>query len=273
MTQLTFGLYHECELEEAGRSYFSTHFADYCTNYGEHITEDVWKQYYSLEFLLQPVTARYWRLPNLRDLPSSCQPIGGWREKPVGHFTKLPRWADTVIATAHRQPTLSKDAITQIGIDTLRDVTARLREHHPEVPAFSATQSQFWLDYMRKELPFFGGPSYFDVFTAQGGYYMRDFERYYSTERWYAASDVALEPDLDGSAKPEVGWCGWPDGGTAGEATERGWVRELGSEEEVEFLAAVAAKEMESCSMDELDYSVRSHMLLSILQLAFTSEA
>lgn len=168
---------------------------------------------------------------------------------------------------------LSKDAVTQIGIDTLQDVTTRLREHHPEVPAFSETQTQFWLNYMRKEIPFVGGPNYFDIFTAQGGYDMYDWERYYSPARWYASSEVALEPDLDGSAEPEVGWCGMPDGGTAAQAGERGWIPELGSEEEVEFMAAVAAKETEGYAMDELDFSVRSHMLLGVLQVPFAPES
>lgn len=272
MTQLGYGRYHECELED-GRDYFSIHFDDYCANYGEHITQDVWQQYYSLEFLLQPSTARFWRLPNLRDLPSSCQPIGNLRDKPIGHFTKLPRWADNVIGTSLRQPTLSRDIIIQIAIDTLRDVTLRLREYRPEVPAFSETQTQFWINYMRREMPFAGGPNYFDIFTAQGGYDMYDWERYYSSGRWYATSEVALEPDLDGSAMSEVGWCSMPDGGTAAQAGERGWIPELGSEEEVEFMAAVAAKETEGCSVDELDFSVRSHMLFGVLQLSFAPES
>lgn len=43
----------------------------------------------------------------------------------------------------------------------------------------------------------------------------------------------------------------------------------LGSEEEVEFMAALAAKEVEGCDVDALDYPIRSHMLLEVLRLAF----
>jgi hypothetical protein len=101
---------------------------------------------------------------------------------------------------------------------------------------------------------------------------MWEWERHYSAERWHAVSDVALEPDLDGTAKLEFGWCGWPDGGIGSEAALRGWVPELGSEEEVEFMAAVAAKETEGCAIDSLDYFIRSHMLIGVLKLAFVSK-
>lgn len=271
LAQIGYGYYHECDVED-GRSFFIDDFEDYCAKYGEHFTRDVWKQYYSLEFLLQPVTAGFWRLPNLRDLPSSCYPMGILRDKPPCHSTKLPRWADNVVGTYYRQATLPEDTITQIAIDTLRGTISRLRESHPEVPPFSETQARFWLQYTRKHLPFSGGPNYFGIFVAQGGYDMWAWERHYSAERWHAVSDVALEPDLDGTAKPAFGWCGWPDGGIGPEAVLRGWAPELGSEEEVEFMAAVAAKETEGCAMDSLDYSIRSHMLIGVLELAFVSE-
>lgn len=44
---------------------------------------------------------------------------------------------------------------------------------------------------------------------------------------------------------------------------------ELGSEEEVEFMAALAAKGVEGCDVDALDYPTRSHMLLEGLRRAF----
>lgn len=51
----------------------------------------------------------------------------------------------------------------------------------------------------------------------------------------------------------------------------RGWEEEGGSEEEVEFLAAVAVEEtaemgIEGKEMDELDFSIRSHILLAVMQ-------
>lgn len=102
---------------------------------------------------------------------------------------------------------------------------------------------------------------------------MWEWERHYTPERWHAVSVVALEPDLDGTARSELGWCGWPDGGAGSLAAQRGWVPELGSEEEVKFMAAVAAKETECCDMDALNYSVRSHILLAMLHLAFLPES
>lgn len=270
LAQLGYGSFYESDIED-GRSYLSNDFDDYNKDYGEHITKEVWKNYYSLDFLLQPATARFWRLPNLRDLPSSGNPIAFLREKPIGHHNKLPCWADNVVRTFFRQRELSEDTLTQIAMETLRDTISRLREKHPEAPPFSETQSRFWLKYTRKNLPFASGPNYFGIFVAQGGYDVWEWDRWYSPDRWHSESDVALEPDLDGSSRCELGWCGWPDGGAGSLAKERGWVPEIGSEEEVEFMAAVAARETEGCNLDSLNYSLRSHILLGILKLVFLS--
>ncbi len=113
------------------------------------------------------------------------------------------------------------------------------------------------------------GPSIFSIFVAQGGCDVLDWDRHYSPARWHATSAVALEPDVKGSDRPVIGFCGWPDGGTSVMTTQRGWVYELGSEEEVEFLAAVAAQETEGYSIHALNFSARSHMLLAVLYLAF----
>lgn len=267
VAQLAYGCFHQADLED-GRDYFSDQFEDYYADFGGLITEDVWKEYYSLDFLLQPATARFWRPPNLRDLPSSTEPTGSPRDdRPVGSWTRLPRWADTVVATYFRQQTIPESTITQIAIDTLRDTISRQREH-AEMPPYSETQVRYWLKYMRQILPFTTGPSYFGIFVAQGGYNMWEWERHYTPERWHAPSSVeALEPDLDGTARSDhVDWCGWPDDGAGSLATQRGWVYELGSEEEVQFMAAVASKETEQCrDMDALDYSVRSHIILAVL--------
>ena len=68
-------------------------------------------------------------------------------------------------------------------------------------------------------------------------------------------------------------WCGLPDGGIEVQAWWRGWEEEVGSEEEVEFLAAVAVEEtvglgLQGIEMDELDLSIRSHILLAVMQAA-----
>lgn len=268
LTQLGYGYYHSGDVEDC-ETYFITHFDDYYRQFREHITQDVWKEYYSLGYLLQPATAQFWRPPDLRDLPSSNDPYSFLRDKPVGCHNKLPRWADTVINTFYRQRALSEDTITQIAIDSLQDTISRLREHHPEVPPYSETQARFWLKYMLKNRAPGGGPSYFSIFVAQGGCDVMDWDRHYSPERWHAASEFALEPDRNGNTRQIIGWCGWPDGGTEAMTVRRGWVYELASEEEVEFMAAVAAKETEGCSVDALNFSLRSHMLLAVLHLAF----
>lgn len=97
------------------------------------------------------------------------------------------------------------------------------------------------------------------------------WEAYYSRKLWDSI-DAPLEPDLDGTRKSEVDWCGWPDGGVGVQAWCRGWEPEVGSEEEIEFLAAVAVKETEGIDVSNLDYAMRSHMLLGVMRAAFETE-
>lgn len=86
MAQLGYGYYNSADIED-GRTYFVNHFDDYYADFGDLLTQDAWKQYYSREFLLQPATARLWRLPNLRDLPSGSDPCAYPRDKSVGNQT------------------------------------------------------------------------------------------------------------------------------------------------------------------------------------------
>jgi hypothetical protein len=84
---------------------------------------------------------------------------------------------------------------------------------------------------------------------------MHAWETHYSPERWHSAEarKIYLEPDLDGTREGEIMWCGMPDGGIGAYARWRGWEPELGSEEEVAFLAAVAGKKVESIWAEEVD--------------------
>lgn len=97
------------------------------------------------------------------------------------------------------------------------------------------------------------------------------WEAHYSQKLWESAEarTAALEPDLDGTRKSEVEWSGWPDGGASLQAWQRGWDPEAGSEEEIEFLAAVAVRETESVDVGGLDLAIRSHMLLGVMRAAF----
>lgn len=116
----------------------------------------------------------------------------------------------------------------------------------------------------------------FGYLVAQGWYDTWAWEKYYSRERWENSYGVvpALEPDLDGTRPSEIGWCGLPDGGTGSMGRYRGWDPEVGGEEELPVLAAVAVKETENVetSMSNLDYAMRSHLLLDVLRAAFETE-
>jgi hypothetical protein len=115
-------------------------------------------------------------------------------------------------------------------------------------------------------------PNIFGILVAQGAYDVYAWEAKYSAQLWEASAarrEVA-EPDVDGVWKSEVMWCGWPDGGVGSYAWCRGWEGEVGSEEEVEFLAAVAVEETVGVKAEvgELDFAVRSHMLLGVMRAA-----
>jgi hypothetical protein len=103
--------------------------------------------------------------------------------------------------------------------------------------------------------------------VAQGKYDIDGLEAEYLAQ--VSGGEVA---EGDGESE-QVKWCGLPDGGIKEQTWWRGWEEEGGSEEEVEFLAAVAVEEtvglgLEGMEMDELDLSSRSHILLAVMQAA-----
>ncbi|KAL2752911.1 hypothetical protein ACRALDRAFT_1077976 [Sodiomyces alcalophilus JCM 7366] len=257
--------------------------------YDQHhhlFSPDAWKQYYSLAFLRQEASARFYRLPDLLDVPDSGDPLGMPRPKGRGgHFTKLPRWAHNVKRTQLRQPTLSVETMKEIALSTLQETISRLREDYPSVQPYSETQACFWLKAERMGEP---APSWapsagwdynrFGYLIVQGIYDTWAWEAHYSPERWKDSVGVvpALEPDLDGTRKSEVNWCGWPDGaGPGAMAWMMGWDPELGSEEDILFLTAVAVKETEGvdASLGNLDYATRSHIFLAVIRAAFQTES
>ncbi|KAK8022001.1 hypothetical protein PG993_012768 [Apiospora rasikravindrae] len=217
---------------------------DFDTFYAQHrplLSQDAWRQYYSPVLLAQATSARFYRLPDLQDLPDSSGPLGQPRtHKEKGeagsHFTKLPRWANNVVRTRRRQPTLPVAAMTQIALSTLRQTIARLRkEDHPtSVQPYSETQARFWLKCMGMDSPNdrlhssnnsssrnreAWNPNGFGSGIAQGAFDIWAWEAYYTRERWEDSIDAPrLEPDLDGTRPSEVYWCGWPDGAGVGGA-------------------------------------------------------
>lgn len=252
-------------------------FDEFYDVHHELLGENAWQKYYSSCLLAQPMSARLYRLPDLQDLPDSSDPLAQPRHKGNGHLTKLPRWAHNVVRTRRRQPSLRVETITQIALDTLQQTIARLRKNHPSVQPYSETQACFWLKYMKIDSPGASSkaawnPNDFSISVAQGAFDIWAWEAHYSRERWEAIDASRLEPDLDGTRKSEVSWCGWPDGGVGEQARSRGWEPEVGSEEEVAFLAAVAVKETEGIDMRDLHYGTRSHILLGVMRAAFEAD-
>lgn len=259
---------------------------DFDTFYAQHhqlLNQDAWRHYYSTPFLALATSARFYRLPDLQHLPDSSDPLAQPRRKEgTGHLTRLPRWAHNASRTHRRQPTLPVASMTQIALSTLQQTISRLRgAGYPSVEPYSETQARFWLKGMgmdpasavsvTKEA---WEPNQFGVKVGQGLFDMWAWEACYSRNLWYSveARNAPLEPDLDGTRKSEVGFCGWPDGGVGVQAWWRGWEPEVGSDEEIAFLAAVAVKETEGViEVGNLDYAMRSHMLWGVMRLAFES--
>ena len=300
-------------------------FSDFDAFYTAHhalLHPTAWRSYYSTTFLTQPTTARFYRMPDLQDLPDSSSPLCLPRDNLVSeHVLKLPRWAYTVGRTRYRQPLLPFDTITEIALRTLDAVLTRLHAAYPNTPPFSESHARFWLDWYHKppiaeskpdlnssasfthfsfkeELPTntntqlegeekkvpsspsptsdlsprkdnreAWGPHHFGLNVASGLYDIHSLEAQYLAQ---VSSGKVVEPE---PSKPVFWWVGIPDGGTASQVLERGWQEEIGSEEEVEFLAAVAMEETAglgagAIKMDGLDCSIRSHILLAVMQAA-----
>ncbi|KAF7522268.1 hypothetical protein PCG10_007569 [Penicillium crustosum] len=282
LTQLAAAIYRSTDQLEGDfpspddfQSFYTTHHA--------LLHSSVWRSYYSTTFLTQRTTARFYRLPDLQDLPDSDSPLGLPRQRPTAFATKLPRWAYSVARTHRRQPTLPLATLTGLAISTLETTITRLRMAHTSVLPYSETQARFWLDYMGLGSPGRSGsskavsrealePNMFGILVAQGAYDMYAWEAKYSAQLWEASAAMrgVAKPDMDGVWKSEVMWCGLPDGGVGPQAWCRGWEAEVGSEEEVEFLSAVAVEETVGVKADvgELDFIVRSHMLLGVMRAA-----
>ncbi|KAL2759537.1 hypothetical protein ACRALDRAFT_2038391 [Sodiomyces alcalophilus JCM 7366] len=263
---------------------------DFDIFYARHyqlLNQDAWKEYYSPAFLAQPLSARFYRLPDLRDLPDASDPLKAPRQKGIGHHNKLPCWAYNVVRTHQRQSTLPVETIIQIALSTLEQTISRQRKEFPSpsIQPYSETQARFWLKYMKIDdssepvIRQAWTSNRFGSLIAQGWYDAWGWERDYSRQRWEASIGVVppLDPDLDETLyQSEVTWCGYPDGGITALSWYRGWDAELGSEEDLAFLAAVAVKETEGIDtdtgMDNLDYAIRSHILLGVMRVAFKME-
>ncbi|KAL4935057.1 hypothetical protein BDV06DRAFT_234741 [Aspergillus oleicola] len=256
--------------------------------YTEHhalLNPSAWRDYYSERFLRQSATARFYRLPEIQDLPDSDSPLDQTRKRPHPgggpHATKLSRWAYNVGRTRRRQKLLPLATLIEIALSTLEATINRLRAACPRVLPYSETQARFWLE--RMGVGFYGPPTEpesespdawdennFGVLAAQGMYDVYEWQKKYSVQAWETSWEKSgvVEPDVeDGAWKSEIMWCGWPDGGIGAYAWWRGWEGELGGEEEVELLAAVAVEETKRVELGELDLAVRSHILLGVMRV------
>ncbi|KAL4993329.1 hypothetical protein BDV10DRAFT_199693 [Aspergillus recurvatus] len=223
---------------------------DFDTFYTTHhalLNPSAWRSYYSETFLTQRTTARFYRLPDLQDLPDTDFPLAQPRKRPHPgggiRATKLPRWAYSVSRTRRRQPLLLLETFTELALNTLKTTITRLRAVYPSVLPYSETQARFWFEYMN-----LGSPAAKAVSGNRVGGEL--------------GKEGVVEPGVeDGVWKSKVMWCGWPDGGIGAEAWWRRWEGE-------EFLAAVAVEETVGVELGELDFAVRSHVLLGVMQAA-----
>ncbi|KAL4915011.1 hypothetical protein BDW62DRAFT_204100 [Aspergillus aurantiobrunneus] len=238
---------------------------DFDTFYTTHhalLNPSAWRSYYSETFLNQPTIARFYCLPELQDLPDTDFSLEQPRKRPH----------------PGGGPLLPLESFTELALSMLKTTITRLRAVYPSVPPYSKTQARFWLEYMNLGSPAAKAvsreswePNTCGILAAQGAYDVYAWEEKYSAQVWEASWERrgVVEPDVEDDVwKTEVVWCGWLDGGIGAEAWWRGWEREVGGEEEVEFLAAVAVEETVGVDLDKLDFAVRSHVLLGVMQAA-----
>lgn len=164
--------------------------------------------------------------------------------KVSAHVLKIPRWAYSIERTRRRQPFLLYKTLTTLALSTLEATITRLHTAYPSAPSYSGSHARFWLNYFTPDPspPRLANkpsredwwPNSFGILVAQGKYDIHWSEEEYSAQ--VSGGEVA---EGDGKLK-QVIWCGLPDGGIEVQAWWRGWEEEVGSEEEVEFLAAVA---------------------------------
>ncbi|KAL6229419.1 hypothetical protein BDW75DRAFT_249680 [Aspergillus navahoensis] len=229
---------------------------DFDTFYTTHralLNPSAWRSYYSETFLMQRTTARFYRLPDLQDLPDTDFPLGRPLKRPAH--------------PGGGQPSLPLETFTELALRTLEASTARLHAAYPSVvQPYSETQAL-------ESAPASLGPNEFGLSVAQGWYDVYAWEGKYSAQAWEASvgkSGVA-EPDVDdGPWKSEVMWCGLPNGGIGVYAWWRGWDGEVGGEEEEQFLAALGVEETVGLKAEvgALDLAVRSHVLLVVMRAA-----
>ncbi|CAI7622355.1 unnamed protein product [Penicillium glandicola] len=277
LAQLAAAIYRYSSQLEGDFPSFSDFPAFYTAHYAL-LHSSVWRSYYSTPFLTQRTTARFYRLPDLQDLPESSFPLCQPRPSPVSaHVLKLPRWAYTVGRTCRRQPFLPFVTLTTVALRTLEATMTRLHMAYPSAPPDSESHARFWLDCFTPDISSSclakvvsreaWRPNSFGILVAQGKY---DIHR---LEAEYLAQVLGEEAAEEMGQSEQVMWCGLPDGGIGDQAWCRGWEEEVGSEEVVEFLAAVAVEEtvglgLEGIEMDELDLLNRSHILLAVMQAA-----
>ncbi|EFW98882.1 hypothetical protein CMQ_4734 [Grosmannia clavigera kw1407] len=172
--------------------------------------------------LWQPISARFYRSPDLKDLPDSDSPIYTPRNKPGDGL---------------RQPAFPAKKIVPLALATLRETLVRQKKDFGSSAAFvySETQARFWLKHFNVD---------------------------WQPIKWHEMHWRANECGIHVARKYSLQGAGWPDGGIYGEAYDRGWEPEVDSDEEVAFSAAVAVEETEGLNLtsdgllDRLDYAI-----------------
>ncbi|RAK88988.1 hypothetical protein BO79DRAFT_265531 [Aspergillus costaricaensis CBS 115574] len=266
LAQLAAAIYrYSSQLEEDFPSF--SNFSAFYTAHHDLLHFSAWRSYYSTPFLTQRTTARFYRLPDLQDLPDSSSPLCQPRQSPASsiHILQLSRWAYTVACTHRRQPFLPFATLTSLALNTLEATMTRQHTANPSAPSYSESHARLWLDYFTPDTSPSRvaevnprqreGPDGFGILVAQGMYDIHGLETEYLAQ-------ISEGEGPDGNSQSEqVMWCG-------------GWDGEVGSEEEeVEFLAAVAVEgtlglRLQGIDINELDLSIRSHILLAVMHAA-----
>jgi hypothetical protein len=181
-------------------------------NHTRHPEE--WISYYSQDLMDNPLTSKYYRLPDVLDLATfrltqRRTGIMGMFDLITSPPTHIPRYTFTVVKT-YLSSTLPRNTIVQIALPILHQHLMRLRASDPQVPRFSETKVAFWMAYMHAVLTTLSAKDRkglrFETLVSLGLVDMDAWRRYYSMGAWEGieARMGYVKPDRQAFAEDSV---------------------------------------------------------------------
>jgi hypothetical protein len=244
--------------------------------YHDLLASGTWRQYYTESFMLDNLTAKFWRLPNLQDLPENCTEFDKQQDpaKPrrlSSLEVKLPRFAFRAVKT-YLTNDISRVWVVERALSVLQQTTVRSRTESRRIEVYSETQAYFWVMYMHSILSKFEKSDLtglqFVHLVAKGLVDVSAWRKHYSESRWVSleARISFQQPDLQPLHFETKAISSELITDEVKKATQkRGLIAEIPSDEELVFALVIAMRQVHDVTMDELNFSLHSHVVLWLL--------